>query len=254
MRRRFIVVLLILSAVACGHGNFQYRATGAEAARIEQTAAEFAAATRGDESARLELDLPGRQALLDLLREGLSGALKEPDRDLVMGLVAAAGGPGTAGRPFSESELETSAFDLAAQLAAGAGLSQAEARALAALLGAPERPNAAQREKELRDMIGALELQSCTPIEPRVSYRGQILEHVKIPGSDVFKRWRKNVSSLHLVSVQCQESTGILLMSEGARGHAMRVLAWQFFDPDVWPAVAERLRAALKLPATPPDT
>ena len=100
-------------------------------------------------------------------------------------------------------------------------------------------------------MIGALELQSCTPIEPRVSYRGEILEHVKIPGNDVFDRWRKTVSSLHLVSVECEGSTGILLMSEGARDHAMRVLAWQFFDPDVWPAVEERLRAALELPVSP---
>ncbi len=247
--RSGVLSLLLLSALACSQKSFQYRPTGEEAARLEQTASEFAAATRGDEQGSIALDPLGRQALLDLLREGLrSGALKEPDRELLISAAVVVGGPGTAGRPFTESELEGSAFDLATQLAADAGLTRAEARALGSLIGAPKPPTDAQRQRELREMIEALELTKCAPIEPRISYRGEILRHVEVPGSNAFSRWRETVSGLHLVSLQCEGTTGLLLMEDQGEGGRPRILAWQFFDPDVWPVVDERIRAALELP------
>jgi hypothetical protein len=233
--------------------QYQYRPKPAENTAVEATAAQFEklAGAKADATLLQRIDLPGRMAMLDLLRQQLmrSDGLEGRSREFLSLAVLVVRGTEQSGRPFTDPELRTAMFgaldSLEDRLSGDLSIEPEELKVLAVLLGVPKPPTEAERAEAVRGALGSLQLRGCEPGDPRVSYRADVFREMQEPKSEYWARWRRGLQSVHLVTLRCADRHGALLLSRHEGDAAPRIIAWQFFTPDDWSVIQARLEKLL---------
>ena len=251
MRAVLLPLIPALAAFACGHPQYRYELKPAEERALDATVSNFVRGA-GDERAVERLDVRGRMALLDLFRHALfrRDKLNARGRELLTLSTLVVRGTEQSGRAFTDPELKTAMFGaldaLEGTLAQELKVEPADLKVLAVLLGVvPKPPTEAQRVEAVQEALGTLELKDCQSAGPRFDYRAEIFTRMEEPKSENWVRWRRNLESLHLVTLYCEGKRGAVLLSRHKGEDAPRVVAWQFFDPDDWQTIEPRLQELL---------
>lgn len=237
MRRTASLALALLLA-ACSHRMYQRSPGGAE----RDAVLEAARALLSDAPAP-RLDLTGRMALLDLLRQNIlrKETLDAPSQELLSLAVLMVRGTEQSGRPFTEPELRGAALGALESLDLSGEL-------LGILFGGQAAvPSESTRRQAVEAKAAALDLRSCEQRPPSVTYDAELLKHLDAPDSAFWSNWRRGLERLHLVTFHCDGARGAVLVSQHG-SEAPRLLAWQFFAPEVWDPLAEKLTRLLGTP------
>ena len=248
-----LALCVVVAAAGCKHAQYQYRPKATENTAVEAAAAQFekSAGAKGDAAVLQRIDLTGRMAMLDLLRQQLmrQDGLEGRSREFLSLAVLMVRGTEQSGRPFTDPELRTAMFgtldSLADRMSGDLAIEPEELRVLAVLLGVPKPPTEAERAEAVRGALASLQLKSCETGDPRVSYRADVFREVEEPKSEHWSRWRRGLQSVHLVTLRCAERHGALLLSRHEGEEAPRIVAWQFFAPDDWSVIQARLEKLL---------
>jgi hypothetical protein len=253
MRARSFAVCFVIGLAGCKHRQYQYAPKALESGALDSAISRFqeSASAKGDDGLLKRVDLTGRMALLDLLRhsllrrEGADGR----SRDFLSLAVLVVRGTEQSGRPFTEPELKSAMFGaldaLEDRLSEELTLEPAELKVLAVLLGVPKPPSEGERAEAVRSALAALELRRCETNDPRVSYRADVFGELEEPKSEHWRRWRRGLRSVHLVTLHCADQRGLLLLSTHEGEAGPRIVAWQFFSPDDWSVIQSRLEKLL---------
>ena len=254
MRAVSFVLMSALAVSGCSHPQHRYELKPTEERALDAAIANFvrAAGSKDDLEVAQLIDLRGRVALLDLFRHALIRRedLDKRGRELLTLSTTVIRGTEQSGRAFTEPELKTAmvgALDaLEGTLAKELKVEPGDLKVLAVLLGVvPKPPPEAERVEAVRESLSALELKGCQATGPRFNYRADIFDKADAPKSEYWARWRRDLESVHLVTLYCEGKRGAVFLSRHQGEDAPRVVAWQFFDPGDWGVIESRLQELL---------
>jgi alkylhydroperoxidase/carboxymuconolactone decarboxylase family protein YurZ len=251
MRAVSLPLMFALAGIACSHPQYRYELKPAEERALDATISSFvrgAGEIRDPAAVTQRVDVRGRMALLDLFRHSLfrRDKLEARGRDLLTLSMLVMRGTEQSGRAFTEPELKTAMFGaldaLEGSLAQELKLEPADLKVMAVVLGVvPKPPTEAARVEAVSEALGTLELKECQTAGPRFNYRAEIFSRIDEPKSEHWARWRRNLESLHLLTLYCEGKRGAVLLSRHKGEDSPRIVAWQFFDPDDWQVIEPRL-------------
>lgn len=243
-------LFLAVALGACGsHRQFRLDPRDSEAAAVQRTVEQFLRAAGDEQVQELpeQIDLRGRMALLQLgqelvLERGMEGSGRAP-----LWAAALLMGGRDPSSPFTSEELKASSSAvLRKEVAERVGIDEAEEALLGLFLGKPGEVDEAVLKEELTSRLSAADVSGCKVSGPRVGYSAEILDHVRGPGTDAYNTWKTRIRSAHLVTVQCEEKTGLVVVTRYKDSAAPRVAVWQFFTEEEWEVFRPKLDEIFK--------